>query len=394
MSNDLINTGMNYVMNTYNRFPLVLHRGEGCYVYDAEGNKYLDFVAGIAVNTLGYGHDKLVSAVAEQASKLLHTSNLYWTQPQITLAEKLIKHSDFDKVFYCNSGAEAVEGALKLARKYASKHHPERFEIICMKNSFHGRTFAAITATGQTKFQKGLAPLLPGITHVEFNNINALESAVNCKTCAVLLEPVQGEGGIHPADSEYLNQVREICDSNDIVLIFDEIQSGAGRTGSFYAFEQYGCVPDVVTLAKGIASGVPMGIILAKDKYADAFSPGDHASTFGGNPLAAAAANVVVNELYDNGLLEHVKTVGTYLNGKLEALRAEMPETILDVRGFGLMQGIELACMAAPVINKCIESCLLLINAGTKVVRFVPPLIVTESEIDQMIETLWGILKH
>ena len=381
---ELIDKGVNSVMNTYSRFPLVLEKGEGCYVFDKDGNKYLDFVAGIAVNSLGHGNEKLVSAITRQAENLIHVSNLYWSQPQILLAEKLTNHSVFDKAFFCNSGAEAVEGSLKLARKYASKYHPERFEIISMKDSFHGRTFGAITATGQIKYQKGLAPLLPGITHVAYNDIESLKTAVNKKTCAVILEPVQGEGGIHPADEEYLSQVRELCDSNDIVLIFDEIQCGAGRTGTFFAFDQYGAAPDIVTLAKGIAGGVPMGVILAKDKYAAAFPPGDHASAFGGNPLAAAAANVVVDELLYNGLLDHVKSAGEYLTAKLEALRAEMPEKILDVRGFGLMQGIELAGSAAPVINKCIENNLLLVNAGSNVIRFVPPLIVSEAEIDQM----------
>ena len=388
---ELVSRGMDSVMNTYSRFPLVLEKGEGCYVYDTDGTKYLDFVAGIAVNSLGHNNEKLISAISKQA-EFIHVSNLYWTQPQINLAEKLTKHSVFDKVFFCNSGAEAIEGSLKLARKYASKHHPGRFEIISMKNSFHGRTFAAITATGQVKYQKGLAPLLPGITHAAFNDIEALKSVINEKTCAVLLEPVQGEGGIHPADTEYLIQVREICDANNIALIFDEIQCGAGRTGAFFAFEHYGVSPDIVTLAKGIAGGIPMGVILAKEVFAEAFSPGDHASTFGGNPIAAAAANVVTDELFSNGLLEHVKSAGSYLRSKLESLRAEMPEKILDVRGLGLMQGIELAGPAAPVINKCIKNNLLLLSAGEHVIRFVPPLIISQADIDQMINILKNVL--
>ena len=387
-----ISKGLGVMMNTYSRFPLVLEKGEGCYVYDIEGKKYLDFVAGIAVNSLGHGNEKLVSAIANQAKNMIHVSNLYWTEPQIHLAEMLTQNSFFDKAFFCNSGAEAIEGSIKMARKYASKHHPERFEIISMNDSFHGRTFAALTATGQPKYHKGLAPLLPGMIHVNFNDFAALKAAVSAKTCAVLLEPIQGEGGIHPADTEYLRQVREFCTANDIVLIFDEVQCGVGRTGTFFAFEQYGVIPDSAAMAKGIAGGVPMGVILAKDSLAASFVPGDHASTFGGNPLAASAANVVVGELLNGGLLEHVKAAGLYLSEKLEAMRAGMPEKIMDVRGVGLMQGIELSGPAAPVINKCMENGLLLVNAGTNVIRFVPPLIVSNSEIDEMIEILQGVL--
>ena len=390
--NELISKGMDSMMNTYSRFPMILEKGEGCYVFDTDGKKYLDFGAGIAVNSLGHGNEKLVSAIAAQVKDMIHVSNLYWTKQQIILAEKLTGISVFNKAFFCNTGAEAIEGSLKMARKYASKHHPERFEIISMNNSFHGRTYGAISATGQTKYQKGLAPLLPGVVHVDFNDIESLKSAISEKTCAVLLEPIQGEGGIHPTDLEYLRQVREICDTNDIALIFDEIQCGVGRTGTFFAFEQYNVAPDVIALAKGIAGGVPMGVILAKDNFASAFAPGDHASTFGGNPLAASAANVVADELLCNGLLEHVKSVGEYLKSKLEALRSEMPEKILDVRGLGLMQGIELAAPVAPVINKCVENSLLLINAGVNVIRIVPPLIVSEAEIDEMIHILRNAL--
>ena len=389
---ELINRGVDCVMNTYSRFPLALERGEGCYVYDTDGKKYLDFVAGIAVNSLGHGNEKLAAAIAAQAKNMIHVSNLYWTRPQIDLAEKLTKNSCFDKAFFCNSGAEAVEGCMKMARKYASKHHPERHEIISMKDSFHGRTFAAITATGQTKYQKGLSPLLPGIRHAAFNDIEALEAAINEKTCALLIEPIQGEGGVHPADPEFLKRAREICGAKDIMLIFDEVQCGAGRTGTFFAFEQYGVEPDAAAMAKGIAGGVPMGVILAKDNFAAAFAPGDHASTFGGNPLAASAANVVVDELIDNGLLGHVKSVGAYLRDKLEALRAEAPEKILDVRGAGLIQGIELSGPAAPIIDKCVENNLLLLNAGANVIRFVPPLIVSEAGIDEMAGVLGRVL--
>ncbi|MDR1542664.1 MAG: aspartate aminotransferase family protein [Clostridiales bacterium] len=390
---ELIKQGMNAIMNTYGRFSIVLESGAGCRVTDSEGKTYLDFVAGIAVNSLGHGNEKLVKAISEQAGLLLHVSNLYWNKPQIELASKLVRHSPFDKAFFCNSGAESVEGSLKLARKYASKHHPERFEIISMKNSFHGRTFAAITATGQLKYQKGLSPLLPGIAHVEYDSYEALEAAVSDKTCAVLMEPVQGEGGIRPAGKEYLQKVRALCAEKDIMLIFDEVQCGAGRTGTFFAFEQLGAEPDAAVLAKGMAGGVPIGVILAKDRFAQAFEPGDHAATFGGNPLAMAAGNVVADELWENGLLDHAKEAGSHLRAKLLELKGRRPDFIRDVRGLGLMQGIETAGAAAPVISECIERGLLLVNAGANVIRFVPPLIVTADEIDEACAILEDALK-
>ena len=381
------------IMNTYGRFPLVLEKGEGCYVWDDKGKKYLDFTAGIAVNTLGHGHDKLSIAIAEQSQKLTHVSNFYWTKPLIDLADKLVSHSCFDQAFFCNSGTEAVEGAIKLARKYASINHPGRYEIISMKNSFHGRTFAALTATGQEKYKKGLHPLVPGIIQADFNDFNSLLSLVGEKSCAVLLEPIQGEGGIRPADKEYLQKVRQFCDEHDIMLIFDEVQCGVGRTGYFFAYEYYGICPDAVTMAKGLAGGVPIGAILAKEKFSSAFNPGDHASTFGGNPLATSAANVIVDELFDGGLLEHVLKVSKYLQKKLEALKDEFP-AIADVRGVGLLMGAEFTEPVATIIKKCIENGLLVINAGTNILRFVPPLIVSEAEIEKGFEILEESLKE
>lgn len=382
-----IERGQQHIMNTYGRFPIVLEKGEGLYIWDENGKKYLDFVAGIAVNTLGHGNKKLSGAIAEQASKMIHVSNLYWTKPAISLAEKLTANSGFDKVFFCNSGAEAIEGALKIARKYS----PERHEIIAMKDSFHGRTYGAITATGQEKYQQGLKPLLPGIVHVPFNDFDALKAAVNDKTCAVLMEPIQGEGGIRPADREYLKNVRSLCDKAGILLMFDEIQCGTGRTGYLFAAEYYGVAPDVTALAKGMAGGVPIGVLLATEKVASAFKPGDHASTFGGNPLATAAANVVMDELLNGGLLENVKKQGAYLTSKLHALK-DKHSAILDVRGVGLMQGIELNTPVAPIIGSCIEKGLLLVNAGPNIIRFVPPLTVTQQDIDTCMDILDKVL--
>ncbi len=371
-----------YIMKTYNRFPVVLTKGEGMYVSDDKGKEYLDFVAGIAVNLLGHGHKGLAEAISKQAETLIHVSNLYWTKPQLSLAKKLVENSCFDKVFFCNSGAEAIEGALKLSRKYGNG----RYEIICMENSFHGRTYGAVSSTGQKKYQAGFEPLLPGIVHVPYNDFEALKKAVTPKTCAVLLEPIQGEGGIKPAEKEFLQDVRKLCTEKDLVLIFDEIQCGVGRSGYLFAYEYFDVKPDVVTLAKGLAGGVPIGALLATDKVASAFAPGDHASTFGGNPLATAAADYVINQLL-GGLLDNVKIQGKYLFEKLTALKERFP-IITDVRGIGLMLGIELSEPCSSIVSKCLEDGLLLVSSGTNVIRFVPPFILTKEDIDKAIEIL------
>lgn len=383
--------GANVVMNTYNRFPITLEKGDGMYVYDDNGKKYLDFVAGIAVNSLGHNHKKLTKTISEQAQKLIHCSNLYWTKPQVSLAAKLVENSDFDKVFFCNSGAEAIEASLKISRKYGSK--TGRYEIITMKNSFHGRTFGAVTATGQPHYQEGLGALLPGIKYAEFNNFDSITEILSDKTCAILLEPLQGEGGIHPADIEYLKKIRKLCDEKDIVLIFDEVQCGVGRLGTLFAYQTFGVVPDAVCTAKGIAGGIPMGLMTATQKLSDSFKPGDHASTFGGNPLAASAGNVVIDELLD-GLLDNVKKNGTYLTEKLNVLK-EKYSIITDVRGIGFMQGIELSVPVADIIKQTIENGLLLVNAGKNVIRFVPSLIAEKEHIDEAMEILDKVLsKH
>ena len=383
----LIARGNQVVMKTYNRFPIAIECGNGMYVWDIDGKKYIDFVAGIAVNSLGYANEALERTIAEQAMKLIHCSNLYYTEPQIELAEKLVANSDFDKVFFCNSGAESIESALKLARKYAKMKEKAGNEIITMIHSFHGRTYGAVTATGQEKYHKGLEPLLPDVNHVVFNDFEALQNAVTDKTCAILLEPIQGEGGILPADKEYLQKVRKLCDEKDILLMFDEVQCGVGRTGNLFAYQTIGVVPDVATFAKGLAGGIPIGVMMAKDFVAQAFQPGDHASTFGGNSLATAAGLTVMKELFENGLLENVKRTGAYMTKQLKKLQ-QKHSCITDVRGIGFMQGIELSIPTADVINRCIEKGLLLVGAGHDVIRFVPALIAEERHIDAMIEIL------
>ena len=383
----LVKRGNSVVMKTYSRFPIALECGNGMHVWDIEGKKYIDFVAGIAVNSLGYANEALERTIAEQAMKLIHCSNLYYTEPQIELAEQLVAHSDFDKVFFCNSGAESIESALKLARKYAKMKGKSGNEIITMLHSFHGRTYGAVTATGQDKYHKGLEPLLPDICHVPFNDFEALEKVVTDKTCAILLEPIQGEGGIIPADKQYLQKVRKLCDEKDILLIFDEVQCGVGRTGELFAYQTLGVIPDVATFAKGLAGGVPIGAMMAKDFAAQAFQPGDHASTFGGNSLATAAGVTVMKELFGNGLIENVRKNGAYMTEQLKKLQ-QKHSCIIDVRGIGFMQGIELNIPTSDAINKCIEMGLLLVGAGHDVIRFVPALIAEQRHIDEMITIL------
>ncbi|SHE54301.1 acetylornithine transaminase [Alkalibacter saccharofermentans] len=386
MENKTIDKAKKYIMSTYASFPLVFERGEGCYLFDDSGKKYLDFVSGIAVNALGYGHERFIEAVGEQLKKLTHISNLYYNEPAVKLAEKLSKYSGLDKVFFCNSGAEAVEAALKLSRVYCKKNKSkDAYKIVSMKNSFHGRTFGAISATGQLKYQKDLDPMMPQVDFAEFNDIEDLKSKISPETAAVIVEPIQGEGGINPAQVDYLKAVRKLCDDNNIILIFDEVQSGIGRTGDFFAYQKYGVVPDIVTCAKGLGGGIPMGAIIAKEEVAQAFTPGSHASTFGGNALSASAALVVVEELMENGLIENVKKQGAYLREKLENIKNEHPE-IKEVKGAGLMMGVSLEGIApVEVVKNAMEKGLLLVGAGSDVIRFVPPLTVGKKEIDEFI---------
>lgn len=385
--------GQRVVMNTYQHFPLVLEKGEGCYVWDSDGKRYLDFVSGIAVNSLGHAHTQLTDAVASQAAQLMHCSNLYWNKPQIELAETLTQASGFAQVFFCNSGAESIEAALKLARKYSVARYGEhRTQVIAMQNSFHGRTYGAMSLTGQRKYHAGYAPLVPDIVHVPLNHLEALNAAISEKTCAIVIEPIQGEGGIQRANPDYLKVIRAICDERDILLLFDEVQTGIGRTGKLFAFEWTGVRPDIITLAKGLGGGFPIGAMMASDIVAPYFKPGDHASTFGGNPLACAAAKVVLKALLEEDLLASVMEQGTYLSQKLTALKVKYPEKIVDIRGLKLMQGIELSQPAAPIIEQCMAQGLLLVGAGPNVIRLVPPLIVTPSQIDDALTILESAL--
>ena len=387
-----IERGKKVIMNTYSQFPIVIEKGDGVYLWDSDGNMYLDFVAGIAVNALGYNNSDYVKEISTQLTKLQHCSNLYWMIPSIELSELLIQNSCFDKIFYCNSGAEAVEAAIKLSKKYGKKIHGKNcYEIITMKKSFHGRTMATVTATGQTKYQKGYDPLMPGFSYVEFNDFNELEKAVSENTCAIIIEPIQGEGGIHPAEQIYLEKVRSLCDKNDIVLVFDEVQCGIGRTGELFAYQLFDIKPDVVSLAKGLGGGFPIGAMLAIQSKADAFQPGDHASTFGGNPLACTAGKVVLEKLLNEGVLENVQKIGAYLKTKLIELQKEY-EMITDVRGHGLMLGVELDCPVKDIVKDCMEKGLLLLGAGENVIRFVPPLIIGKKDIDKGIKILNEVL--
>jgi acetylornithine aminotransferase len=381
-----------YVMNTYARFPISIVRGRGTRVYDLEGREYLDFVAGIAVNVLGHCHPDLVAAIHKQAQQLLHASNLYYTEPQVRLAQMLVEHSFAKKVFFCNSGAEANETAIKLTRRYAhEKYGPQRYEIITMRNSFHGRTMATLSATGQEKVQKGYEPLVPGFTYVPFNDLPAVEKVLSPSTAAVMLEPVQGEGGVHVADRSYLKGLRELCRARDVLLIFDEIQTGMGRTGTLFAYEQFGVQPDIMTLAKGLGGGVPIGACLATDEVAAAFTPGAHASTFGGNPLACAAALAVLRTLVEGRLLEQSRRMGDYLAKGLMDCKDRL-SVVKDVRGLGLLQGLELTVDGKPAVTDCLTRGLLINCTMDRVLRFVPPLVVTQREIDRLLEILCQVL--
>jgi predicted acetylornithine/succinylornithine family transaminase len=381
------------IMNTYKRFEVVLAKGSGAKVWDINGKEYLDCAAGIAVCNLGHSHPRIIAAVSEQLGKLTHVSNLYYTEPQTRLAKMLVDNSFADKVFFCNSGAEANEAAIKLARKYAHENMgPDKFELITMKESFHGRTMATITATGQEKFQFGFTPLLEGFTYVPYNDLKALEAAISGKTCGIMLEAIQGEGGVKIPDDNYLAGVREICDRHGLLLIIDEVQTGMGRTGKLFAYEYSGIKPDIMTLAKALANGIPAGAMLATDKTAAAFVPGNHASTFGGNPIAMAAATAVVETMLQEGILEHCREIGDYFLSQLKKLQ-QKHAIIRDVRGKGLMIAAELSIEAGHIINQCIKRGLLIISAGSKTLRFVPPLIITNQDVDFVINVLDEVME-
>lgn len=374
------------------RYNIVLDHGDGPYVYDTKGKKYIDFLAGIAVNVVGHNYKPLVDAVSKQASKMIHCSNLYYTEVQVEAAEKLKKLSGMDKVFFGNSGAEANEGAIKLARKYATNIDPEKIQIISALHSFHGRTLATLTATGQDHYHHGFGPLPAGFDYVPYNDIQALEARMSDKTCAVMLEAIQGEGGVHVPDPDYLPKVRALCDKYNAVLIFDEVQCGMGRTGTFFGCQQFGVKPDIVTLAKGLAGGVPIGAFMATDKVANAFHAGDHGSTFGGNPLACAAACVVLDALIDGNLMENAKEIGAYLQSKFEEYKAKYPNLIKEVRGRGLILGMELTRPGREIANECLDYGAIINCTAGNVLRFVPPLNITKAHVDELISVLDKVL--
>lgn len=386
---DVIQMDKDYVMHFCSRQPVVFVRGEGMLLWDAEGKEYLDFLSGIAVCGLGHCPPAVVEAIRMQASQLMHVSNLYYVPQQPELAKRLVKLTGLGKAFFANSGAEANECAIKLVRKWAKENRgADKFEIITALGSFHGRTMAAVTATGQPKYHHGFEPLVPGFKHVEYNDINALEAAVTENTCAVMLEPIQGESGVFPADRRYMQDVRSLCDERGLLLILDEIQTGLGRTGRWFGFQHYGVVPDVVTLAKTLGGGFPVGACVASDQVAAAFQPGNHASTFGGNPLACAAAIAAIDAIADQGLVENAAEVGAYFKQQLEGLKARRND-ISEVRGVGLMLAIQLGRDdAASISAACLQQGLVVNAIGNNIIRFLPPLIVQREHVDRAIQIL------
>ena len=391
-SQEWINRADKHVMKTYGRYPIVAERGEGCRLWDVDGKAYLDFLAGVAVNNLGHCHPKVVAALREQAGRLLHCSNFYHIPQQVELAEWLCEHSFAERVFFCNSGAEANEAAMKLARKHSNdKHGEDRFEVITALASFHGRTIGAISATGQEKVKAGFTPMLEGFKHVPFGDVEAMRQAITPQSCAIMLEPLQGEGGVNVAPSGYLKAVRELCDEFDLLLIFDEVQVGCGRTGTLWAYEQDEVIPDVMTLAKALAGGPPIGALLTTEGLAASLGPGTHGSTFGGNPLVCAAALAAMQTINEKTLLDNCRAMGTYLTEKLEQLKGKY-SFIKEIRGLGLIIGVELAMQGGPLVIKAMEHGLLMNCTVGNVLRFVPPLIVNRAEIDEAMTILDEVL--
>jgi len=391
-SSEWINRADKHVMKTYGRYPIVAERGEGCRLWDVDGKAYLDFLAGVAVNNLGHCHPKVVAALREQAGRLLHCSNFYHIPQQVELAEWLCEHSFAERVFFCNSGAEANEAAMKLARKHSNeKHGEDRFEVITALASFHGRTIGAISATGQEKVKAGFTPMLEGFKHVPFGDVAAMRQAITPQSCAIMLEPLQGEGGVNVAPSGYLKAVRELCDEFDLLLIFDEVQVGCGRTGTLWAYEQDEVIPDVMTLAKALAGGPPIGALLTTERLAASLGPGTHGSTFGGNPLVCAAALAAMQTINEKTLLDNCRAMGAYLTEKLEQLKGKY-SFIKEIRGRGLIIGVELDIEGGPLVVKAMERGLLMNCTVGNVLRFVPPLIVNRAEIDEAMTILDEVL--
>lgn len=376
------------LLHTYNRFKVVLDKGDGVNLYDIDGKEYLDFAAGIAVFALGYNDKKYNDALKAQIDKLIHTSNLFYNVPAIEAAKKIVKATGLDRVFFTNSGTEAIEGAIKLARKYAYlKDNKTDHEIIAMEHSFHGRSLGALSVTGNEHYQEPFKPLIGGIKFAKFNDIESVKALINEKTCAIIFEPVQGEGGIYPATEEFMKEVRRLCDEKDIVMICDEIQCGMGRTGKMFAYEHYGVKPDIVTSAKALGCGVPVGAFIAKEEVAKAMVPGDHGTTYGGNPLATAAINIVFDLFEEYKILDNVNGVSKYLEEKLDELVSKH-ENVIARRGKGLMQGLVLTTPVGEVVKKCISNGLFVISAGSNVLRMVPPLIIKKEDVDKMIDIL------
>ena len=389
-ANEIMEKSEQYVLHTYNRYPVVLDHGRGVRLYDVDGKEYLDFAAGIAVFALGYGNETYNQALKDQIDKLIHTSNLYYNEPMGEAAEKLIKASGMDKVFFTNSGTEAIEGALKAARKYAYlKDGNTDHEIIAMNHSFHGRSMGALSVTGNTHYQDPFRPLIGGIRFAEFNHLDSVKAQVTEKTCAVIMETVQGEGGIYPADPEFLRGVKALCEEKDILLILDEIQCGMGRTGNMFAWQEYGVEPDIMTCAKALGCGIPVGAFVLNKKTAEhSLVPGDHGTTYGGNPLACAAVRTVFDIFEKEKIVEHVQEVGAYLEQRLNAL-VEKYDFLAQRRGKGLIQGLVVTGRpVGEIVLKAIENGLLVITAGTDVLRMVPPLVISKADVDEMIEKL------
>jgi predicted acetylornithine/succinylornithine family transaminase len=392
---ELVEAGKRLLLNNYRQAPIVMTRGEGCALWDVSGRRYLDMTAGIAVCVLGHGDAGLADAISAQARRLIHASNLYFLDNQLRLAEALSRRAFKGRAFFCNSGTEANEAALKIARRYQAvvRGKPERVELIAFENGFHGRTMGALSVTGQKKYRDGFGPMVENVRFLPFGDTAALSAAVTDKTCAVIVEPIQAEGGILLPPAGWLKELRRLCNETGTVLIFDEVQTGVGRTGTFYGFENEGVVPDVVTLAKGLAAGVPIGAMLANEEIARGFEPGTHASTFGGNPLATAAALYVQQSLDDKGLLEHCRDVGAHLGSALLRLAERRKPRTRGARGRGLLQGLILDGDAAPVVARAREKGVLLSVAGGNVVRFAPPLVVTKAEIDGAVQLLDAALE-
>lgn len=385
MANNYIETAEEALLHTYNRYQIVLEKGEGVYLYDTEGKKYLDFAAGIAVCSLGYGNQRYKEALKNQIDTLMHTSNLFYSKEVAEAARELKNAAMMDRVFFTNSGTEAIEGALKAARKYAYTNQSGRYEFIAMNHSFHGRSMGAVSVTGNEHYRTAFEPLIGGVKFADYNNLESVKALVTEKTCAIILEPVQGEGGIYPAEEAFLQGVRKLCDENDILLIFDEIQCGMGRCGSMFAWQGYGVKPDIITMAKAIGNGVPVGAFAMTEKVAEkSLAPGDHGTTYGGNPFVCTAVKTVLDIFEEEQIIAHVKKVSAYLEKELDKL-VEKYEAVEARRGKGLMQGLVLKKPVGEVIQKAMEAGLIVISASGNVLRLVPPLVITEAHVDEMI---------